>query len=188
MESNFSTKIIGANPAEKRSEMDYYPTPPEATIALLDFLEIPKGTKIWEPACGQDHMVNVMRGKGYEVIGTDIQTGNDFFQTDTPDGTEWIITNPPFSLAAEFIEECAKREKNFALLLKSQFWHAKKRYGLFNTYTPDRVLPMTWRPNFKWETLGSSSPLMDVIWCVWHYPYTKSAPLYIPLLKPEVTA
>ena len=180
------SKIVGGNPADKRSEMDYYPTPPEATIALLNFLEIPSGSHIWEPACGGGHMVRAMESKGYIVTGTDIQTGNDFFNTETPENTDWIITNPPFSLAAEFIEECYKREKPFALLLKSQFWHAKKRYQLFQKHKPDFVLPMTWRPNFMWEKLGNTSPLMDVIWCVWKYPYNAAAPLYEPLLKPEV--
>ena len=50
MSTTFHTKIVGANPAEKRSEMDFYPTPPEVTEALLQFLDLPKTTVIWEPA------------------------------------------------------------------------------------------------------------------------------------------
>lgn len=35
---------------------------------------------IWEPACGENHMVDVIRENGYKVIGTDILTGDDFLK------------------------------------------------------------------------------------------------------------
>lgn len=78
MDSLEATRMIGGNTSYKRSETDFYPTPPEATIALLDFLKLPKSTKIWEPACGENHMVEAIKSMGYSVIGGDIQLGEDF--------------------------------------------------------------------------------------------------------------
>jgi hypothetical protein len=175
-----ASTIIGSNANNKRRKMDFYPTPKEVTISLLDFLQIPKTLKIWEPACGQNHMVNVMRDRGYEVVGTDIQDGVDFLTAELPEGVDWIITNPPFSVSQDFIERCIELHKPFALLLKSQYWHASKRSRLFMRYPPSYVLPLTWRPDFT----GQGSSLMDVMWCVWDYkglPYA----LYKPLLKPK---
>lgn len=43
-------RINGGNTAYKRVASDFYPTPPEATQALLDFLNIPHGSVVWEPA------------------------------------------------------------------------------------------------------------------------------------------
>lgn len=176
------SRICGGNTAYKRNASDFYPTPPEATQALLNFLRLPEGTTVWEPACGEGHMVEVMEQNRLEVIGTDIQTGTDFLKAEAPDGLEWIITNPPFSQSEAFIRKSAEHRVPFAMLLKSQYWHAAKRVALFSTITPAYVLPLTWRPDFLFKTRGKGSPLMDVIWCVW-IPAVKETK-FLPLQKP----
>lgn len=177
----FGSRIACGNTAYKRNASDFYPTPPEATQALLNFLRIPEGTTVWEPACGEGHMVEVLEKNNLNVIGTDIQTGTDFLQADCPEDVQWIITNPPFSLAEDFIKKAAKCRVPFAMLLKSQYWHAAKRVRLFFTITPSYVLPLTWRPDFLFKQRGSGAPLMDVIWCVWIPGEFKTR--YIPLTK-----
>ena len=181
------SRVNGGNSAYKRIASDFYPTPPEATQALLDWLALPKGASVWEPACGEGHMVKVLQGNGYSVRATDIRFGADFLTVDFPvDTIDWIITNPPFSLADKFIERCAWYERPFALLLKSQYWHAKKRLCLFQECQPTAILPLTWRPDFLFKTRGGGSPLMDVMWCVWGSSREQAhTTLYHPLLKPE---
>lgn len=182
MKTSFATKIVGANPADKRSEMDFYPTPPEVTDALLHFLDIPQTSVIWEPACGEMDMVSAMQSAGYSVIATDLKYGQDFLTEPLP-WCDWIITNPPFSVADKFIERCVEHSKPFALLLKSQYWHAKKRYDLFCNTKPTYVCPLTWRPDFLFKKHEQrKSPLMDVMWCVW-FPGCDHT-WYIPLKKP----
>lgn len=183
VDNKTASRITGGNTAYKRNESDFYPTPPEATQALLDFLNIDRELIIWEPACGEGHMLSTMRGNGYVAVGTDINTGHDYLTTSLLD-CDWIITNPPFSESQAFIERCIQHHKPFALLLKSQYWHAKKRYELFNNYKPQYVLPLTWRPDFLFKTRGSGSPLMDVIWVVWG-AQSADQTFYIPLQKPE---
>lgn len=183
MNELIGSRICGGNTAYRRHPSDYYPTPPEATQALLDFLSLPEGTNVWEPACGEGHMVDVMRDNGLQVIGTDIQMGTDFLNAELPEGVSWIITNPPFSQAEQFIRKCAQHEKPFALLLKSQYWHAAKRVNLFTDVTPAYVLPLTWRPDFLMKARGSGSPLMDVMWCVWLSGH--HATEYRPLMRPN---
>lgn len=177
-----ASKIIGGNPLKPRRESDFYPTPPEVTVALLDFLRLPKWTRIWEPACGQNHMVNVMKDLGYEVVATDIQIGTDFLTADCRD-CDWIITNPPFGISDKFIERCIKHGKPFALLLKSQYWHAKKRLDLYRKHPPTFILPLTWRPDFLFTEPGDHKPLMDVCWVVWQ---GRPCAIYHPLERPEV--
>ncbi len=180
MDSVQASRIVGGNTAYKRVASDFYPTPPEATQALLNYLRLPRGTVVWEPACGANHMVDVMRRNGYAVIGTDIQTGADYLATECV-VCDWIITNPPFSLADRFIVRSIENGKPFALLLKSQYWHAKKRLDLFRAYPPSAVCPLTWRPDFLFKKRGSGSPLMDVCWVVWDGSHDTK---YIPLEKP----
>lgn len=185
MDSLQASRMVGGNTAYQRMKSDFYPTPPEVTKALLDFLRLPKETLIWEPACGQNHMVDAMREYGYRVIGTDIQEGTDFLSADLPKGTSWIVTNPPFSKAAEFIERAAQHNIPFALLLKSQYWHARRRLGMFREIPPAYILPLTWRPDFLFKERGNGSPLMDVMWCVWNGGPANRETRYIPLEKPK---
>lgn len=193
MDSLQASRISGGNSATGRRQSDFYPTPPEATIALVQFLRLERGTVVWEPAFGEGDMGQALGACGLTVYGTDIRGGQDFLVRDHPDGIDapfnWIITNPPFSLAEAFIRHAAKIGKPFAMLLKSQYWHAAKRAQLFHEIPPSYVLPLTWRPDFFFKNRqpgDTSSPLMDVMWCVWLSPRTRSAQtVYQPLEKPR---
>lgn len=189
MNSIQASQIMGGNGAKARKASDLYPTPPEVTVALMRFLKLPRGTRIWEPACGEGDMMEAMRDCGMLVYGTDIRRGQDFLKTHGPHYVDWIITNPPFSLADEFIRHAAEIGKPFAMLLKAQYWHAAKRAQLFREIPPSYVLPLTWRPDFLFKERDGkkgASPLMDVMWCVWLTPQMQGAQtVYKPLMRPE---
>lgn len=188
MSNLLGSRIAGGNTAYERKRSDFYPTPPDATEALLRHLNLPRETVIWEPACGEGYMSSVFNRLGYSSVSTDLndygfgESGIDFLNAELRP-CDWIITNPPFKLAEQFIRRCAYHGKPFALLLKSQYWHSKSRYPLFKEITPSEILPLTWRPDFLFKTRGSGSPLMDCIWCVWKGSGQQTA--YFPLKKPE---
>lgn len=94
-----------------------------------------------------------------------------------------IITNPPFSCAEQFIRKCLDLEKPFAMLLKSQYWHAAGRWQLFMEHPPAFVLPLTWRPDFNFGKRGGN-PTMEVLWTVWDSMPCKTA-YYHPLQRPN---
>jgi len=160
-----------------REGTDFYPTPPEATIALLQKLQIPKDSWIWEPACGNGMMAETMRMAGWRfVYATNLHDQGygiphiDFLQVERkPTGMEWIVTNPPFKLAEDFIEHAhgmLQNMRGFALLLKCQFWHAKKRVALFRKCKPTYVWNLSWRPDFLFGGRGGR-PTIEVQWNVW---------------------
>ena len=130
-----------------RRELDFYPTPKDVTIALMEFLNLEK-TNIWEPACGNGAMVKVLESYGHNVTGTDITEGYDYLKINGTGLANVIITNPPFSLSDQFIEKALKEADIVCMLLKSQYWHAKKRRRLFINNLPSYILPLTWRPDF----------------------------------------
>ena len=187
MDSLQASRISGGNSARGLRQSDLYPTPPEATVALLQFLNLPKNTNVWEPAAGEGDMAVVLQNYFETVYTTDILDGTDFLKSSI-DAADWIITNPPFSLAEDFICRAAKIEKPFAMLLKSQYWHASKRMALFEDIPPSYILPLTWRPDFFFkerENGNSGSPLMDVMWCVWLTPWMRNVQtIYRPLPRP----
>lgn len=144
---------------ENRRALDFYPTPAEVTIALMEFLQLPK-SKIWEPAAGDGAMVKVLERYGHEVIATDIQTGDDFLRTIGM--ADAIITNPPFNLSHEFIIKALQDAPIVAMVLKSQYWHAKKRFDLYKENPPAYILPLTWRPDKGQNILYNTT--LDAIW------------------------
>lgn len=185
MDNKQASRIVGGNPAQGRRESDFYPTPPEVTFALLDFLQLPKSTLLWDPAAGDDDMVKAIRARGYVSFGTDIRFGEDFLKIKAPANVGMIITNPPFSAAEDFIRHAAEIGIPFAFLLKSQFWHAARRMEIFEQTPPAYVLPLTWRPDFNFKSGKRGSPLMDVMWCVWPFPIRGGGTQYIPLRRPR---
>jgi len=179
--------ILANRSAMDRSKTEFYPTPHEVTLALLKYLEISKNSTIWEPACGEGHMAEVMRDMGYKVVASDWydhgygQTDINFIGSDLRQ-CDWIITNPPFRASVDFINQCIKHGKPFALLLKSQYWHSKNRNEIFNRFKPKLVLPLTWRPDFLFGA-KSGSPTMECIWTVWGTSPAKRTE-YQPIGKP----
>lgn len=180
-----SLQLTGGNFNNNRRALDYYPTPRPVTIALMEFLQLPRCSKVWEPACGNGKMVEVLKTYVEEVRATDIIYGQDYLKTT---GTaDAIITNPPFNLSELFIKKAIEDAPLVAMLLKSQYWHALKRLKLFTTTKPSYVLPLTWRPDFlEHERMPGSkkgAPTMEVAWTVW----VKGNPdktVYLPLEKP----
>lgn len=171
-----------------RSKTEYYPTPKEVTQALMQHINPPKGLVVWEPACGTGDMSCELEKYFSRVISTDIndwgygEKGVDFLTAKTRQ-CDWIITNPPFSISEEFIRKCIEFNKPFALLLKSQYWHAKKRMALFNDFRPVEVLPLTWRPDFLNGQKGGA-PTMECLWTVWGTSSAKTTN-YTLLEKPK---
>jgi hypothetical protein len=177
-------QLTGGNNKKDRRQLDFYPTPTDVTIALLNFLDLDPCI-IWECACGNGVMANVLKKFGHTVIETDISTGCDFLLTKRK--ADAIITNPPFKLSHLFIEKAVKDARIVCMLLKSQYWHASKRCDLFNKHIPAYVLPLTWRPDFlEHERLNKkkAAPTMEVAWTVWKRGSTITQ--YIPLKRPTV--
>jgi hypothetical protein len=115
--------IIGATPRNRgnivstaprnvprRLPNEFYPTPPEATRALLS-AERFEGS-IWEPACGEGAIANVLTDAGHKVVATDLVeygfgiSGIDFLKELRP-RAKHIVTNPPYGsgLADAFAEK-----------------------------------------------------------------------------------
>lgn len=171
MDNLQGSRITGGNSKYGRNSSDFYPTPPDVTIALIENLLIPASAKIWEPACGTGKMADVLKEYGYCVESSDIlETGygkvQDFL-TATNCDCDWIITNPPFSLAEQFIRKANDFGCRYAFLLKAQYWNAAKRCSLFEETHPSKIFPLTWRPDFLDKKRGGGSPLLDMMWCVW---------------------
>lgn len=127
--------IVGVS--KGRPKDDFYPTPKEATIALLK-RETFKGV-IHEPACGDGAISKVLQRELHnKVISTDLYDrgfgvpGIDFLVNNFKDGkVDNIITNPPYSLGQAFVEKALRvTHEKIAMLMKIQFLEGARRYAL----------------------------------------------------------
>src|ERR1700738_1756283 len=107
-----STAVM-AQRREPPDALDYFPTPPWATRALfrhvLPALDVDGICSVWEPACGEGHMSAVIEEfAGSYVVASDVfdygfgQVPVDFIHNEPLCRPDWVITNPPFTLACEF--------------------------------------------------------------------------------------
>lgn len=186
--SGLGAAMAGGN--GKRPENDFYPTPPEPVIALLEaewsMLRAHSGGRVWEPACGDGAIARVLEGHGFEVAGSDLVGRGygrllDFLQAKKALAPA-IVTNPPYGsrLPEKFLRHAMTLKVGYvALLLKATYWHAAERLPLFGAHPPAAVYPLSWRVDF----LGRGAPTMDVTWFVWrsHQPgHTAFRPLPRP--------
>lgn len=155
MNSFTSSTAVMARRVEPADSLDFFPTPPWATRAFCEHM-MPvlrrwpdrfKGT-VCDPACGEGHMAAVLGEYWDEARGVDIhdygfgQVG-DFTHPDWQrqvgfDAPSWIITNPPFNRAAEFVELALQRAtRGVAVLLRGSFEEGEERFErLFNRRPP----------------------------------------------------
>lgn len=164
---------FNAHRSIKYAKGDLYPTPGDISQALIQFLNLPKSTRIYECAAGKGHLSKALSLNGYnQVTSTDLEkygfctSGIDFLKSDYTD-YDWLITFPPQSLAEEFIRKAFKNRKPFAMLLKGSYWFASTRRELFLRTRPSYILPNTFRANFLLDEKDAQKSSVDTIWVVW---------------------
>lgn len=150
-------KIAGGNPDKGRVENDYYATNPQAVKMLLTKYGF-DGHSLLEPCVGGGHIaktINEFYTNKRDITCLDIVDRGypntivqDFLTWETDRKFEGIITNPPYSLAQEFIEKGMSLlteetddtvNGQMAMFLKIQFLEGAKRKELFKKYPPKYI-------------------------------------------------
>lgn len=168
--------IIGSGQGG-RPRGDFYPTPPHATESLLRVEQFPG--VVWEPACGEGHISRVLLTVGCDVRSTDLygrgygESGVDFLFFPQPESVDHVVTNPPYSLAREFVETALiVARRKVALLLKLQFLEGVTRQNFFRS-SPLRTVYVFSR-RLDLNRLGepmSNKGMITYAWFVWERGY-----------------
>lgn len=175
-------KVLGANNHAKHDveAYEYYATPTIAIDMLFDLEKISK--LVLEPFCGGGHISRTLEDHGCVVVSTDLvyhgyddaQVGIDFYEDD--DNWEGdIVSNPPYSRAAEAVEHgmgMIRDGDKIIFFLKTLFLEGKARSRLFQKYPPKRVWVSSSRLACgKNGVFDGKSSAVSYSWFVWEKGY-----------------
>jgi hypothetical protein len=173
-------KTLGASnhTNKERQKHDFYATEPKAMEVLLEVERFNKN--IWECACGQGHLSEVLKQYGYNVKSTDLidrgyGEGNVDFLKQTEMFNGDIITNPPYKFASDFIYkalELIPEGNKIAMFLKLQFLEGKARKKLYATHPPKVIYVSSSRllcaKNAEFEKMiAGGGSAVAYAWYVW---------------------
>ena len=145
---NVSTAVMQRR-VEPHNSLDDFPTPPWATRAACEFLSA-KGLDlstmtIREPCANRGYMVRPLREYCAEVIASDVHDyGCGFAVEDYLFGhdalfseTDITFMNPPFRLAAQFIERALRLSRiGVAAIVRTAFLEGIERYETLYSIRP----------------------------------------------------
>ena len=175
-------KIIGASNHAvdgERAMYDYYATDPKAVDLLLEREKF--ALHVWECACGEGHISEVLKKHGYKVYSSDIVNRGyngtrikDFLTVTKEETTNEIphdiITNPPYKYAKEFVEhalDISMDSVKVAMFLKLTFLEGKGRKELFKKYPPKKIYVFSSRVACAKNGEFKGSSAVAYAWFVW---------------------
>lgn len=187
-QGNTSSAVMQQRNKPRNDGLDDFPTPPWATRALIEHVLAPpvtgldyfKDLSVWEPACNRGYMALALSqyfGRGYNTDVKDYEWSGqqrieDFLMPFKGNRSfDWIITNPPFRLAAQFARRCLdlKPREGFALLVRTSFLEGIERYNtLFSQCPPSTIAQFAERvPMVEGRCDPDASTATSYCWLVW---------------------
>ena len=182
---NGARAIMGSR-QEPDDSLDFFPTPPFATRALIDvvfpYLGIRRIGSAFEPACGKGHLAEVLREYCADVRASD---AFDYGYGDVADflgdygdvllaaggAPDWVITNPPFRERAEqfVLRALELAEVGVAMFFRLQWLETVGRYErIFQPHLPAIIAQFAERVPLckgRWDPDGSTATAY--LWIVW---------------------
>lgn len=195
-----TSHAVMAQRVEAKDSLDDFPTPPWATRALIEHIiqgkaEL-KGQSALEPACGEGHMAKVLAEYFGSVTGSDVYPYGygevaDFVTAPYEVGQfDWVITNPPFRLAEDFIQKgLSIATRGVAILARTVFIESVGRYErIFRDSPPTVFAQFTERvPMVKGRLDRRASTATGYAWLVWDKTSRRKASLgWIPPCRKQL--
>src|SRR3990167_3938394 len=148
-----------------RIEYDNYQTiDPRCVLALVSLIKLSNVVDVCSP--NGSGIVELLKFAGVPACGI-----SDAFQDNI--NADWIVFNPPYKrgivdrIVQRQLDRIENKEvKGVALLVRTQFDHAKTRWNMFaaNTEYAGQI-KMLFRP--KWFEDGESTPIHNYVWHIW---------------------
>jgi hypothetical protein len=192
---NRSTAVMQRR-TEPHDSLDDFPTPPWATRAACEFLRGQgfdlAAMSVREPCANRGFMVRPLREHFGAVIASDVHDYGAGFPvkdylfgpSDWFSRTDWTFMNPPFRLAAQFIDRALSLSNvGVAAIVRTAFLEGKDRYEtLFSVRPPWAVAVHVERvPMVKGRVDSDAASATSYSWLFWRTDTDERLPLgWIP--------
>lgn len=158
-----------------RRKNDFYETPPHYLAALEKLgLPIVSSDTVLEPCAGGGAITEwLLRTYDCEVVTNDIDPKmNTDWHWDAAASQKlcghrrlWTITNPPFSLAFEILNNLFEADRNYIFLARISFNEPTKQRGdWLNCYPPKFILFL---PRYSFRLNDQGKRQTDSVTCCW---------------------
>ena len=189
-----TSHAVMAQRIEARDSPDDFPTPPWATRALIEHVFSDKrvltAQTCLEPACGAGHMAKVLDAYFSEVRSSDAYAYGygeirDFLKRPYPTASfDWVITNPPFRLAEEFVVQARNVARiGIAILARTVFLESIGRYEAIFDKTPPNIFAQFVErvPMVRGRLDQKATTATGYAWFVWEHTASPATQLmWIP--------
>lgn len=188
-----STAVMARRKKGTARALEDFPTPPWATRALCESVIKPyqgghgHAQIAWEPAANRGHMAMPLAETFKRVVTSDVQpypgarapldfTGdflmpNNVWPQHISARPDWIITNPPFRLASQFIDRALDYDPWFgiAMFVRLQFLEGVDRYwSIFRQQAPSIIAQFVERvPIVEGRLAKDGKSATAYCWLVW---------------------
>lgn len=176
-----TSHAVMAQRHEPKDSRDDFPTPPWATRALIKHIigeDEAAASTCLEPACGRGYMARPLAEFFRRVDASDafhygFAPVRDFLaHPHEAKSHDWVITNPPFRLAEEFVEQSLRvARRGVAILARTVFLESVGRYrSIFMDRPPSIFAQFTERvPMVKGRVDPKASTATGYAWFVWKH-------------------
>lgn len=178
----------------KRAPFDLYTTDPKALKKLLAVKKF--HSNIWECACGQGDLSEVLIQEGYKVYNSDLVDWGysklnkelNFLRPEViPQISEGllkcdILTNPPYNQALEFVKQGLNIIEDgyyVCMFLRLQFLEGKARRVFFEKNPPKEIYVFSERINcINPNGVNQKSSAICYAWFLWEKGYSGHPLIY----------
>ena len=173
-----TTHAVMSQRIEPNDSPDDFPTPPWATRALIEHVlgtDNRANQSCLEPACGAGHMAKVLHEYFGNVQASDAYDYGyapvrDYLATPyEAKAVDWVITNPPFRLAEQFVLRSLDVSRHgVAMLVRTVFLESVGRYNRLFSQCPPSIFAQ-FVEEYQWSKGASirrrRPPPATLGWC-----------------------
>ena len=177
-------------PKYKRDKDDFFETPAECTVALLQAENGAIPIEIWEPCVGKGAIIKAMPAREWvctDLVDRGVGTSRRDFLMERKKLADAIITNPPFKLLYEFIMHAIELDTSYiAILHPTLFLNTVGWQEIVDRRAPRTVYTLTWRPDLF--GIGTPDQRCCLCWSVWddqHFKAINRPTIYRTLSRPK---
>jgi hypothetical protein len=173
-----------------RNEFDWYPTPWWCVRRFMEVVHL-EGTNWLEPSAGEGAIIEGTEDYRKDVLWNAVELRSEALKALTGalapswerngSGRLWcpqnflkiksvypepdvVISNPPFGLAAQFIEHAFNLTQRYVvMLLRVNYWGSEERHAFMSTNPPDTYV----LPNRAGFTADGKTDSIEYGWFVW---------------------